>query len=295
MRTDDIEELLDQMQLIQKVMNDYHIKDIVLYGSRVTGHHQKISDFDLMCQADNIKKVIIRYPEFLGNLSFQRWIDSALHEAATELSYKINADINLTPADSKEELNDSIRKYNVPLIVNGVSLDRKELHSHILKLRRREIPPQSDRSLEAKEYYLITHLASLTSIARFKYIFEKKTDFFNPKAIYKKAMRNEILQKIATFSFCTEKIPDKLFEKILLDTSELQKISNLAREKQHLASNYNTLELGWSVCGSHDLDKEEMELFFAFFSGNINRLLADLKKTMSIQFSKLNFIYSVML
>jgi hypothetical protein len=267
MRTDDIEELLDQINLIQEVLNEYHIEDAVFYGSRVLGRHQETSDFDLSCQTNYIEKVIRRNPDFYPqeNINPKRLVDLTLEEAGAELAFKLKSDISLTSVESDEELTNSIRHYHVPLIRNGVRQNRDELLANIQDLRSKRIPSQTERSLEAQEFYLMTRLASLTSIARFIELIEKKSDFTAPKAQYKQAIRNEIIHNIAIFSLCTEKVKESLFEQLPFKFDELKRISSLVRSKQHARRNYNTLEVGWAVCGTNDLDKKELEMFSDFF------------------------------
>lgn len=265
MRTDDIENLLDQMKIIQDVLENYYINDLVFYGSRVIGHHKETSDFDLTCRTDHIEELIKRYPNIYSpDISSERWINLTLDEAGEELSYKLKAEISLTSADSNDELYDSIRKYHIPLIINGNKLNRDELMRNILDLRTKDIPSQTERSLEAKEHYLMTGLASLTSIVRFVNFFNKKADFYSPRAIYKKAMRSDIISNIAKFSLCTEKVPKELIEKLIFNVEDLKRIATLVRTTQKNKQNYNAFELGWTVCGADDLGRDELELFAEF-------------------------------
>ena len=267
MKMDDIKGLLNQIQVIQEVLNDYHIKDAVFYGSRVMGRHRDSSDFDLTCRVDHLKKLIICNPEFYSpNYPPERWITLTLEEVGKELSYKLRGDINLTSAESNEDLYDSIREHNIPLILNGVKLDRDELKSNIIELRSKDTPTQIERDNDAYEYYLLSHLAKLTTIVRFNEIFRRKSDFYKPKAMYKISMRNDIISNIAIFSLCTEKVPEDLFCRLNLNFEELKAISYIVRQKQRSQNNYNALELGWLICGEDDLEQIEMALFEGFFS-----------------------------
>jgi hypothetical protein len=245
MRTDDIENLLDQMRIIQDVLENYYIDDLVFYGSRVIGHHKETSDFDLTCRTDHIGKLLKRYLDFSSpDISSERWVNLTLEEAGKELSYKLKAEISLTSADSNDELHDSIRKYHIPLIINGNKQKPDELRSKIIDLRSKDIPSQTERSPEAQEHYLMTGLASLTSIVRFVNFLNKKSDFYSPRAIYKKAMRNDIISSIAKFSLCTEKVPKEIIDRLIFNVEDLKRIASLVRSNQKNKKNYNTLELG---------------------------------------------------
>lgn len=218
------------------------------------------------CRTDHIEKLLKRDPDFYSpDISYERWVNLTLEEAGKELSYKLKAEISLTSADSYDELHDSIRKYHIPLIINGNKQERDELKSKIIDLRSKDIPSQTERSLEAQEHYLITGLASLTSIVRFVNLLNKKADFYSPRAMYKKAMRNDIISSIAKFSLCTEKVPKEIIERLIFNVEDLKWIASLVRSNQKNKNNYNTLELGWTVCGADDLGRNELELFGEFF------------------------------
>ncbi|HWL22388.1 MAG TPA: nucleotidyltransferase domain-containing protein [Ureibacillus sp.] len=264
-KVQELETLLDKLEIVKSVLDEYFVRDAALFGSRLHGDNNLFSDLDIAIYVENIVCVIEENSYLLDvNNDSENFTHTVLDEAGRVLRRKIGLDVNLNLCTDYDEYHSSeILQYKVPLLENGMALKKDDIREKIIEIRNLNIKKEH-REINV-EFYLFSHFAELCNITRFYSYINSPEKFFNPGTEIEISMRNNIINSFAQFSVVTEKVPKELFERAGFPSEIIFEINFLRKYKQIMANNFNSSDLGWTVFCEDDLEIEELKLIETFY------------------------------
>lgn len=208
----ELELLLDKLDIVQDVLEDYFVKDAALFGSRLHGDNNLFSDLDIAICVENIVCVIEENSYlFDDNNNAKNFTRTIFNEAGQVLRQKIGLDVNLNfYTDYDEYLSTKILEYKVPLLESGMAYKKDYIREEIKEIRKLNVKKEQ-REINV-EFYLFSNFAELCNIARFYSYIDSTEKFINPSTELEISMRNNIINSFAQFSAVAEKVSKGLLD-----------------------------------------------------------------------------------
>ena len=278
----DIGLIMKQVSKIQDILKEYHIKECLIFGSRIKGSYKEYSDFDIAVEATNILKAVEQHKFLLseGNTT-ENFTKLIVDEAGVKISYDLNMDISIDVNFNDEYFyKKSVFQPHVRIIKNGRRVRKDTIERHILTARKTITTSSIEKAYwgdREQLFYLKQLIYRYVGCARFYSYIHSKEIFLNPTSIELKSMRNTIIHDICLLSSIIDKVDEKIILNENLPYSLLSTLSDIKKEKQTNKQNFNTMALGWQVCCIEDLSDNEVNKFWDFHFETKNTILSFLE------------------
>lgn len=267
-----MKQLLEQIDIIQKMLLDYRVEDAYIFGSRIYEKHNKFSDLDIvLCLKNAVKSIKSNYSTMNQlhsmSLTAEEYSNILMNPVVSKIKNTIKLDVNIIGEYTIERLNIDIYNNKVAIIKNYEPINLSVIERNIQKVRiSSKLYQKNENDLDTILYSNLNHIAEL-----FRYFtkidtFEK---FKNPKEKSLIAMRNSMITEVCLFCSIVDRIKQKSFEEWNINYNQLSLLNELIKEKKNYINNYNSSALSWIDCPKSIFSIEELNLLWTFIINHI--------------------------